>query len=343
MGLRRKHKERMISPDRFIVVWLIIAMAAISRAADAPSPPLTAIRTFLDHSGAIYDVAFSHSGKLAASGGEDKLVRLWDFASGKQLRVLQGHFERIRSIAFSPDDLHVASASNDATVRVWNVQTGELESILGGHNGAVWRVTYAGPSRILSIGSDQLVCVWDAPNEKVLCHFDAVNDEAGMVSVSADSHSALICGKNAVVLVDLEKGDLIRRFDSGAGAIHLLRFGPDDRTIEAITADPDKLFIWNKSDASIVREVDWRKNMDLLAMSSDGKVLIAGVANGFARCDPETGEVLQLLTGIKGSGSACSLSPDGRYLLGSNLKAPDFQVQYRGTNYQLCLWDLVEH
>jgi WD40 repeat protein len=45
------------------------------------------------HSDLVYSLAFSPDGKTLASGSgrDDTTIRLWDVASGKELRILAGH------------------------------------------------------------------------------------------------------------------------------------------------------------------------------------------------------------------------------------------------------------
>ena len=63
----------------------------------------------------------------------DKVARLWDAATGKQLAVLRGHQARIWTAAFSADSTHLVTASDDATARVWEIPGGRQSAVLVGH------------------------------------------------------------------------------------------------------------------------------------------------------------------------------------------------------------------
>jgi WD40 repeat protein len=54
-------------------------------------------------------VAFTPDGRLLASASDDRTVRVWNAASGQQLRALQGHTGGVTSVAFSPDSKRLAS------------------------------------------------------------------------------------------------------------------------------------------------------------------------------------------------------------------------------------------
>src|SRR5262245_46208434 len=55
------------------------------------------------HWGNVYAVSVSPDGKRLASAGEDKVIRLWDAATLRELAVLEGHKAPVMSVTFTPD------------------------------------------------------------------------------------------------------------------------------------------------------------------------------------------------------------------------------------------------
>lgn len=68
-------------------------------------------------------IAVAHNLEVFATGGNDQLVKLWDFDSGELLMDGVGHSGAVRSLAFSPDDRQLVSTGDDGSIFVWNVYT----------------------------------------------------------------------------------------------------------------------------------------------------------------------------------------------------------------------------
>ena len=69
----------------------------------------------------VYQLAFTPDGTAIATSCADRIVRLWESATGRALPPLQGHNGAINGLAFSPDGNSLATAgSADETVKIWS-------------------------------------------------------------------------------------------------------------------------------------------------------------------------------------------------------------------------------
>lgn len=68
-----------------------------------------------------------------ASGGADKVVRLWDACSGHQTGTLLGMTESVTEVAFTCDQKHLLAAGADKAVRMWDLSSGRMRHTLTGH------------------------------------------------------------------------------------------------------------------------------------------------------------------------------------------------------------------
>ncbi len=69
----------------------------------------------------VNDIGFSPDGTLFATGTQDKLVRIWQLATGDILATLGGHAHFVERVLFSPDGEILASSSQDGTILLWDV------------------------------------------------------------------------------------------------------------------------------------------------------------------------------------------------------------------------------
>ena len=90
----------------------------------------TLIKKLTKHDAVVNAVAFSASGRLLASGSDDRTAIIWDTDSGKSKHILKGHDQTVRAVAFSPDGSLLASGSGNASVVLWDVASGRLSRVL---------------------------------------------------------------------------------------------------------------------------------------------------------------------------------------------------------------------
>ena len=68
--------------------------------------------------------AVSPDGTWIVSAGRDQTLKVWDAATGTEVRTLTGHRGPVLACAISPDGTWIVSASADNTLKVWDAATG---------------------------------------------------------------------------------------------------------------------------------------------------------------------------------------------------------------------------
>src|SRR5262249_12361117 len=74
----------------------------------------------LNHDEKVDAVAFHPDGKRLATADGQGTIKLWDFATGRQLRTYRGHSSNFTGMVFSPDGRFLVTANWDGTSRIWD-------------------------------------------------------------------------------------------------------------------------------------------------------------------------------------------------------------------------------
>ncbi|NNJ24190.1 c-type cytochrome domain-containing protein [Alienimonas chondri] len=118
------------------------------------------------HADAILAAALSPDTETLATGGYDKLVRLWDPATGLEKGVLKGHNGPVFGAAFHPTLPLLATASDDRTIKLWDATTGALKDTLTEPAGAQLCVAFTPDgTHLLAAGADRTLRAWELTGE----------------------------------------------------------------------------------------------------------------------------------------------------------------------------------
>jgi len=72
-------------------------------------------------SGSVNGMDIFSDGTKFVTGGDDKLVKVWDYDGGVVTHVGCGHSDQILKLRLSPNNRHLVSVSKDGAIAIWNM------------------------------------------------------------------------------------------------------------------------------------------------------------------------------------------------------------------------------
>lgn len=119
------------------------------------------------HSDIVMSLDFSPDGKRLASGAADKIARVTETASGKQVNLLEGHTHYVMGVAFRADGRVLASGGADGAVISWDMILGERKKKIEGWTKEVTSLQFIGATNqiVTSAGDNRVRIVNDEGGE----------------------------------------------------------------------------------------------------------------------------------------------------------------------------------
>lgn len=279
--------------------------------------PELVVRT--GHTGSVDSVVFSPDGKTLASGGNDSTIKLWDVATGRELRTFAGHSENVFTVSFSPDGQTLASCSADKTIKLWSLATGRELQTLTGHTGSVFSIAFSRDGLTLaSGGGDDAIKLWEVSSGREL---RSIADSVGVGSVTFSPDGKTLAGgdkTNTIRLWDLTTGRVIRTFTGHSDLIRSAVFSADGKTLATSSLDRT-IRVWEVETGREVRSFSDPEGANSVAFSGDGRTLAADQRYRTIRLwEVATGREIFTLSGHTRPIESIAFSPDGKTLASSS-------------------------
>jgi WD40 repeat protein len=230
------------------------------------------------HTGWVGAVAFAPDGKRLASGGADRIGRLWDVGTRRVVSTFKGHENAIAAVAFSAKGDLLATGSFDHTIKVWQPAGGSAVQTLRGHDGPVMTVAFTADGRLLSGSIDGTVRLWDPRSGKALGMVTKHRSWVNAIALAPDGTLATASSDNTVRIFAPRK-EWTRRAsrEVSAGEVRALAFAPDGKHL-AVGIRYGGLEVWDVTrEPKTVAELKGHiADVWGVAFSPNGKYLASG-------------------------------------------------------------------
>jgi hypothetical protein len=180
--------------------------------------------------GGAHVLAVSPDGRLAALAAstlgqgdgpaQASIIRLWETATGKEVRSFSGPGASVQALAFSPDGGTLAVAAKEARVRVWDVASGREIGAMEGEAGPVSGLAFSPDGRTLAggfgagrrgVAEEGRVVVWEVASREIRAAFTGHRGGITALAYAPDGRTLVTGGADTTVLVwDLDDGDVER-------------------------------------------------------------------------------------------------------------------------------------
>ena len=189
-----------------------------------------------------------------AAGGTDRIFRVWEIDTGKELFAVENHADWIFDLAYSADGKKLLTASRDRSAKVWDQTTAEPLLTFAQHTDAVYAVG-ANPEGTIacSIGADKQLRFWQMEgNGDQKSAIPAHQDTASRLVYAPSGKLVITAGNDhRVIAWNPTDGKAIREFVGHQDAVYSIALSKDEKRLATGSWDGE-IRLWNVESGELV-------------------------------------------------------------------------------------------
>jgi len=217
-----------------------------------------AVRTLTGHQGEVTSLALHPAGRIAASGGHDHTVRLWDLTVEAPGRVLSGgHSGPVNAVAFDPTGRILISGGADGRILLWDTAHDQPPTTLADVGSAVKSIAFGAADNVMVTGDAAgNIVVWDIARRARLRSLPGQPGAIGSLAVTADGATVAAAGTdNVITLWDLASGRRTASLTGHNGPARAVAFAPRGHRFLASTGSDPRVVLWDLEPAEVIARI----------------------------------------------------------------------------------------
>ncbi|XP_068926908.1 protein Atg16l2 isoform X2 [Petaurus breviceps papuanus] len=210
------------------------------------------------HHSEINAVCFSSNSSLLATGGADRLIRLWNVVGGRLEadQMLEGAGGSVTSLEFEPSGCYLLAATYNKAAQLWKVGESQSKETLSGHTDKVTAAKFKLTRQQAVTGSrDRTVKEWDlnkASCSRTIDGFSYCND--------------VVCGHH--LIISGHNDQKIRFWDSRVP--RCIQVIPVEGRVTSLSISNDQMHLLSCSRDDALKLIDLRVNNIRQVFRADG-------------------------------------------------------------------------
>ena len=278
---------------------------AARQAQPAYHAPWKLMRVISGHLGWVRCMAVEPNNQWFATGAGDRMIKIWDMASGELKLSLTGHISTVRGLAVSARHPYLFSAGEDKLVKCWDLETNKVvRQYYGSLSGIYALALHPTLDVLVSAGRDAVARVWDMRTKAQIHVLGGHRGTIASVQCQESDPQVITGSMDATVkLWDLAAGRCETTLTHHKKSVRALAIPPNEFTFYTGSAGGRNVKKWRCPEGTLLRNMTHEGIVNTLAVNADG-VLFSGTDAGSMRLfDADTGVPFQTLEDIVQPGS----------------------------------------